>query len=391
MPARKFFQMPFFADEHRKLACDLEKWTGKEIPQLDEAGDVDGSCRNILRRLAAAGWLKYVVPRRFGGVNDRFDLRSICIIRECLARDSGLADFSFAMQGLGSAPITLFGSEALKSKYLPKVASGEGIAAFAISEAGAGSDVSAMQTTARRADDGYVLEGSKTWISNTGLADFYVVFCQFPEMGKDSFVAAVVDADNPGLKVTDRIETIAPHPLGTISLRNCHVSREAVIGEEGKGLKIAFGVLDIFRATVGAAALGFSQRAMDEALAHVTVRRAFGKTLAQFQLTQARLAEMSTAIDVSALLVYRAAWMYDNGIARVTRESSMAKLYSTEAAQQVVDDSVQLLGALGIVSGTAVERLYREVRALRIYEGTSEIQKLIIAKQILQENTLAQG
>ena len=267
MPDRKFFEMPFFADEHRKLVCKLEEWTKKEIPRPDNLSDVDGSCRDILRQLASAGWLKYVVPRKLGGVHDHFDLRSICIIRECLACDSGLADFCFAMQGLGSAPITLFGSEALKSKYLPKVASGEWIAAFAISEAGAGSDVSAMQTTARRVDDGYVLEGSKTWISNTELADFYVVFCQFPAPGKDSFLAAVVDADNPGLKVTNRIETIAPHPLGTISLRNCHVSSESVVGEEGQGLKIAFGALDVFRVTVGAAALGFSRRAMDEALA----------------------------------------------------------------------------------------------------------------------------
>lgn len=389
MPARTFFQLPFFADEHRKLACDLEDWIRTEISQPEKSGDVDLSCKDNLRRLAAAGWLKYVIPRRFGGVHDRIDLRSLCIIRECLARNSGLSDFSFAMQGLGSAPITLCGSEALKTKYLPKIASGAAIAAFAISEAGAGSDASAMQTTARRADGGYVLEGSKTWISNTGLADFYVVFCRFPEMGKDSFLAAVVDADNPGLRVTERIETIAPHPLGTISLRDCHVSSEALVGEEGQGLKIAFGALDVFRAAVGAAALGFSHRAMDEALAHVTVRRAFGKTLAEFQLTQARLAEMSTAIDISALLVYRAAWMHDNGSVRITRESAMAKLYATESAQQVVDDAVQLLGALGVVSGTAVELLYREVRSLRIYEGTSEIQKLIIAKQVLRENAMA--
>lgn len=384
------FNLPLFAEAHRKLANDLEAWMRAELSRPEVHGDVDQSCKEITRRLAAAGWLRYAIPSKFGGVHERFDLRSFCIIREGLARVSGLAEFSFAMQGLGSAPISLYGSDALKTKYLTKVASGDAIAAFAISEAGAGSDVAAMQTAARRFEGGYSLEGSKTWISNAGLADFYIVFCRFPEKGKDSFLAAVVDADNPGLRITERIETIAPHPLGTICLQDCRVSPEAIIGDEGQGLKIALGTLDVFRATVGAAALGFSRRAMDEALSHVTRRRAFGKTVSEFQLTQARLAEMSIAIDVSALLVYRAAWMHDNGAPRITRESSMAKLYSTEAAQQVVDGAIQLLGALGVVSGTPVEQLYREVRSLRIYEGTSEIQKLIIANQVLRENTNAQ-
>ena len=368
MPVGTIFNLPLFAEEHRKLARDIEAWTRIEISPPSVHRDVDRSCKEIVRKLAVAGWLRYMIPRKFGGVHESFDLRSICIIREGLARASGLAEFAFAMQGLGSAPISLYGSAALKTKYLTTVASGDTIPAFAISEAGAGSDVAAMQTTARRIDSGYVLEGSKTWISNAGLADFYVVFCRFPEKGADSFLAAVVDAHNPGLRVTERIETIAPHPLGTISFQDCRVSAEAIVGEEGQGLKIALGTLDVFRATVGAAALGFSRRALEEALAYVTMRRAFGKTVSEFQLTQSRLADMSLAIDASALLIYRAAWMHDNGVSRITRESSMAKLYCTEAAQQVVDGAVQLLGALGVVAGTPVERLYREVRSLRIYE-----------------------
>jgi acyl-CoA dehydrogenase len=289
------------------------------------------------------------------------------------------------MQGLGSGPISLFGSEELKRRYLPPVAAGERVAAFALSEPEAGSDVAAMRTTARREGDDFVIEGRKTWISNAGIADHYVVFCRFPEGGEKSFAAFVVEADNPGLRVAERIEVIAPHPLGTLEFDDCRVPATALVGEPGAGLKVALGTLDVFRSTVGAAALGFARRALDEAVRWTQERQAFGKPLSDFQLTQARLAEMALAVDASALLVYRAAWTKDSGAERVTREAAMAKLYATEAAQRVIDDAVQLFGGRGVVAGEVVEKLYREIRALRIYEGTSEIQKLVIAAQLLKD------
>ena len=350
---------------------------------LDPACDLDRACRDLVRRLGEAGWLRHVVPAAHGGASERLDVRSICLLREALARRAGLADFAFALQGLGSGPISLFGSAEQRSRYLPPAAAGRAIPAFALSEAGAGSDVAAMRTTARRDGSGYVLDGEKTWISNAGLADHYVVFCRFPEAGERGFAAFVVEAGNPGLAVTARIELSAPHPLGTVALSGCRVGAEALVGEAGKGLKVALATLDAFRPTVGAAALGFARRALDEALAHVRQRRAFGQPLAEMQLTRARLADMATAVDASALLVYRAAWASDRGAARVTREAAMAKLHATEAAQRVIDDAVQLFGGRGVVAGEPVERLYREVRALRIYEGTSEIQKLVIAGQLL--------
>jgi acyl-CoA dehydrogenase len=263
------------------------------------------------------------------------------------------------------------------------VAAGQAIPAFALSESEAGSDVSAMQTTARRDGDGWVIDGEKTWISNAGLADFYVVFCRLPEAGEKAFGAFLVEADNPGLTVSARIDVIAPHPLGTITFHGCRVPSGSLVGEEGKGLKVALATLDVFRSTVGAAALGFARRALDEAVAHTSTRHAFGKPLAEFQMTQASLADMALDVDASALLVYRAAWTRDSGAERVTREAAMAKLFSTEAAQRVIDRAVQLFGGRGVVSGAPVERLYREVRALRIYEGTSEIQRLVIAGQLL--------
>jgi alkylation response protein AidB-like acyl-CoA dehydrogenase len=313
------------------------------------------------------------------------DVRSLCLIRETLGYASGLGEFAFAMQGLGAGPISLFGSEALKRKYLPGVAAGTAIAAFAISEADAGSDVAAMQTTARRDGASIVIDGEKTWISNAGIASHYVVFCRWPEGGDRSFIALVVDADTPGLVVAHTIDVMAPHPLGTVTLSGCRVSSDQVIGEPGKGMRVALGTLDLFRTTVGAAALGFARRALDEAVAHVRERRAFGQALADFQLTQAGIADMATAIDAAALLAYRSAWTKDVRKARVTREAAMAKMYATEAAQQVIDDAVQICGGLGVMRGHPVERLYREVRALRIYEGATEVQKIIIARELLKQ------
>jgi alkylation response protein AidB-like acyl-CoA dehydrogenase len=377
---RTFLDWPFFEAEHRRLACELDEWTARGLAHLaHEKDDVDGACREIVRRLGAAGWLRYAVTAPYGGAFERLDVRALCIVRETLARVSGLADFAFAMQGLGSGPIALFGSEAQKQRYLPPVAAGERIAAFALSEPEAGSDVTAMRTAARRDGSGWVLDGTKTWISNAGIADQYVVFCRTPDEGDRAFGAFVVEADAPGFSVSQRIETLAPHPLGTVTLERCRVAADALIGSAAKGLGVALGTLDVFRSTVGAAALGFARRALAEAVAHARRREAFGKPLADFQLTQAKIADMALAVDASALLVYRAAWTRDRRADRVTREAAMAKLYATEAAQRVIDDAVQLFGGRGVVAGEPVERLYREIRALRIYEGTSEIQRLVIA------------
>jgi alkylation response protein AidB-like acyl-CoA dehydrogenase len=350
---------------------------------------VDAECRALVRRLGDAGWLRHAVPAAHGGASARLDVRALCLVRETLARADGLADFAFAMQGLGAGPISLFGSEALRARYLRRVAAGEAIAAFALSEPDAGSDVGATRTVARRDGDAYVVSGEKTWISNAGIADFYVVFCRLAGADDRSFVALVVDAETPGLEITRRIDVTAPHPLGTVTLHDCRVPAERLVGEPGRGLRVALGTLDVFRSTVGAAALGFARRALDEALAHVVRRHAFGRPLAEFQLTQARLAEMAVAVDASALLVYRAAWTRDAGAERITREAAMAKLFATEAAQQVVDGAVQLLGGRGVEVGETVERLYREVRALRIYEGTTEIQKLVIAGELLKAGAAA--
>jgi acyl-CoA dehydrogenase len=386
MPDRTFLDWPFFEARHRALADRLERWTESEHEELsraEEDRDVDAGTRSLVRTLAGAGWVRHAVPAPFGDAPDRLDVRTLCLIRETLARHGGLLDFAFAMQGLGSGPISLFGSDALKRRYLPGVASGERVAAFAISEPEAGSDVAAMRTAARRDGDGFVIDGRKTWISNGGIADHYVVFCRFAEAGDRGYVALMVDADNPGLRIENRLQVTAPHPLATLAFDGCRVPAEALVGEAGGGMRVALGTLDVFRSTVGAAALGFARRALDEAVRWVSEREAFGQPLAEFQLVRARIAEMALAIDTSALLVYRAAWARDAGADRVTREAAMAKLHATEAAQRVVDDAVQLLGARGVVAGSTVERLYREVRALRIYEGTSEIQKLVIAGQIL--------
>ena len=382
MPDRSYLAWPFFADAHRELAAGLGEWAARELAALPHA-DVDAACRERVRRLAAGGWLRYAVPAAYGGAHERLDVRSLCIARETLAYHDGLADFAFAMQGLGSGPITLFGSDEQKRRWLPSVVSGDAIAAFAISEAEAGSDVGAMTTTARRDGSGYVIDGRKTWISNAGIADRYVVFARWPEAGERGFAAFVVDADNPGLRIAERIDVTAPHPLGTLEMEGCRVAADALIGEAGGGMKVALGTLDVFRSTVGAAALGFARRALDEAVSWAKERRVFGVPLGDHQLTRAALAEMALDVDTSALLVYRAAWTRDSGAERVTREAAMAKLHATEAAQRVVDRAVQLLGARGVVRDSIVESLYREVRALRIYEGTTEVQKLVIAGQLL--------
>ncbi len=380
MPDKTFLGWPFFGDGHRAFAERLEAWCAEHVVPLaeDEGAGPDAVTRECVRRLGQGGWLEHAVGT--------LDVRTLCLARETLARTSGLADFAFAMQGLGTGPITLFGSDDLRRRYLPPVSRGETIAAFAMSEPDAGSDVAAMRTTARKTADGWVIDGQKTWISNAGIADHYVVFCRWPppEGGERAFVALVVDADTAGLEVTDRIDVTAPHPLGTLTFSDCRVGAGQLVGEAGAGLKVALATLDTFRPTVGAAALGFARRALDEALEWCSRRRAFGKLLAGHQLTQARLADMALEVDAAALLVYRAAWAKDRqGSPRITREAAMAKLYATEAAQRVVDSAVQLFGGRGVAVGETVERLYREVRALRIYEGTSEIQRLVIAAQIL--------
>lgn len=377
-----FFDLPFFSESHRTLALELQQWARVKVGETGEK-DIDGACREYVKALGDAGWLDLTVPAAYGGINDRLDVRSLCIARETLASISGLADFAFAMQGLGAGPISLFGSRELRERYLPRVRRGDAIAAFAISEALAGSDVSAMTTTARRDGSDYVIDGEKTWISNGGIADFYVVFCKVADTQRD-FIALVVEPSDAGFSVSERINTIAPHPLGTLQFTGCRVRGDRVVGEPGRGLRVALGTLDVFRTTVGAAALGFARRALDESVRHVSERQMFGGKLSDLQMTQAAIAEMATEVDASALLIYRSAWMRDNGAERVTREAAMAKMYATEAAQRVIDRAVQLLGGRGVVSGNAVEKLYREIRSLRIYEGATEVQKLVIAGQVLK-------
>ena len=395
MAERTYLSWPFFDDGHRALADELEAWTAERLPALlahDEANldSVYACVGNLVRELGRAGLLRVCVPGAYGGASAQagkgIDVRSLALARETLGRASGLADFALAMQGLGSAPVSLFGSEAQKAALLPGVARGELIAAFALSEPDAGSDVAAMSTTARRDGDGFVLDGVKTWISNGGLADRYVVFARTGDesRGSKGISAFLVDADTPGLDASERIPVISPHPLATVRFTNCRVGGERLLGQEGKGFAIAMGTLDLFRTSVGAAALGFARRALDEATSWALKRRMFGQALADFQLTQARLGQMATSIDASALLVYRSAWTRDVQGTRVTREASMAKMYATEAAQQVIDAAVQLHGGLGVVTGSTVERLYREIRALRIYEGATEVLQLIIGGKHLE-------
>lgn len=379
--------LPFFDSVHRKLARDLNEWCGAHLPE-SEAQDVDEACRELVRLLGKAGWLRYAVPEEYDGALDNLDSRALCLIRETLAYHAGLADFVFAMQGLGSGAITLYGSEELKREYLPKVASGEWIAAFALSEPEAGSDVAAMTTSATLDGDDYLLNGTKTWISNGGIADFYTVFARSePISGAKGISAFVVPANTPGLKIAERIEVIAPHPLATLEFENCRVPASQRLGAAGEGFKVAMQTLDIFRASVAAAALGFGRRALAEAIQRAKQRQLFGQSLADFQMTQATLAEMATAMESSALLTYQAAWLRDVKGAVTTCEAAMAKMTATESAQQVIDAAVQIFGGLGVKRGQIVERLYREIRSLRIYEGATEVQKLIIARSLLKESS----
>ncbi len=385
MPDRTFLDWPFFDEHHRTLARDLDSWAAAEMTgEAVHGSDVDASCREIVSRLAAGKWLEFSVPSEGGGRFERLDVRSLCLIRETLARHNGLADFSFAMQGLGSGPITLAGTDEQKQAYLHKVREGDKIAAFALSEPEAGSDVAALATTATRDGEDYVLNGSKTWISNGGIADFYTVFARTGEgEGARGLSAFIVDAETPGLKIAERIDVIAPHPLARLEFADCWIPASAMLGNPGEGFKIAMATLDIFRSTVGAAALGFARRALDEASARANNRHLFGAPMGDLQLVQGMIADMALEVDAAALLVYRAAWTKDNGAPRVTREASMAKLHATEAAQRVIDKAVQIFGGEGVVSGNTVEQLYREIRALRIYEGASEVQKVVIARQVL--------
>jgi acyl-CoA dehydrogenase len=383
-------RIPFFDAQHRAFADELDQWASEAVREVEGGqaahSDVDDICRRWVRTLGAAGWLRHCVPAGFGGAHDPLRSLYLVIARETLARHSGLADFAFVMQGLGSGPIGLAGSDEVKKRYLPRVASGEAIAAFALTEPEAGSDVAAIATSARRdAGDGYVLDGEKVWISNGGIADFYVVFARTGEApGARGLSAFVVDADAPGLEIAERLEVTAPHPLARLRFVSCRVPEGNRIGAPGEGFKIAMRNLDIFRSSVAAAALGFARRALDEALARVTTRKMFGQTLADFQLTQAALADMATEIDAAALLTYRAAWLRDVEGVSTTREAAMAKMTATEGAQRVIDRAVQLYGGLGVATGSVVEHLYREIRPLRIYEGATEVQKLIIGRDLLK-------
>ncbi|WP_112323691.1 acyl-CoA dehydrogenase family protein [Oceanibium sediminis] len=374
---RSFLDWPFFEQRHRDLADALEAWMQTDAPRIDHH-DVDAACRTLVAKLGAAGWL-----RHSGG--ESLDIRSLCLIRETLARHDGLADFAFAMQGLGMGAVTLFGTPEQRA-WLERTREGTAISAFALTEPGSGSDVARSTTTARRTDDGWVLDGEKTYISNGGIADVYVVFARTGEApGAKGLSAFLMPADTPGLEVVERIEVIAPHPLAHLRLDGVELSDDALIGDAGAGFKVAMTVLDHFRPTVGAAALGFARRALDEAMARVSERQLFGAPMAELQMVQGHIADMALDVDAAALLIYRAAWAKDRGATRITREAAMAKLYATEAAQKVIDQAVQLFGGDGVRTGTPVESLYREIRALRIYEGASDVQKLVIARAALSD------
>lgn len=383
MSDKSYLEWPFFEEHHRKLEAEVDDWARNNV--TENHGELDAACRELVAKLGKAGWLRYSVGgTAYGGAHDTIDTRSICLLRETLARHSSLADFAFAMQGLGSGAITLYGNDEQKRQYLTRVASGQALAAFALSEPGSGSDVAAMACSARLDGDHYVLDGEKSWISNGGIADFYVVFARTgEEPGSRGLSAFIVDADAPGLEIAERIEVIAPHPLARLRFTDCRVHQSAMLGTPGLGFKVAMQTLDIFRTSVAAASLGFARHALDEALHRATTRDMFQQKLADFQITQVKLAQMATSVDVSALLTYRAAWRRDQGH-KVTREAAMAKMTATESAQQVIDAAVQMWGGCGVVSNHPVERLYREIRALRIYEGATEVQQLIIARQTLR-------
>ena len=378
MADTSYLDWPFFADRHRSLSAELEAWVQDNLRSADH-GDTDNACRSLVSKLGNAGFLNHSA-----NADGTLDVRTLCLIRETLARHDGLADFSFAMQGLGTGAISLFGTDEQKAQWLPKTTAGSAIAAFALTEPQSGSDVANSTMTAELQNNEYVLNGEKTWISNGGIADVYTLFARTGGApGAKGLSAFVIPADLPGFEITERLETIAPHPLATLRFTDCRIPPETMIGEPGQGFKIAMSVLDVFRSTVAAAALGFARRALDETLNRITSREVQGAPLADLQMVQGHVADMAVDIDAAALLVYRAAWTKDNGAPRVTREAAMAKLFATDRAQRVIDKAVQLHGGDGVRSGQMVEQLYREIRALRIYEGASDVQKIIIARQTI--------
>lgn len=377
--------LPFFDQDHFQLRARVRQWTEKNLfSDGGEEQQTDDVARRLVRQLGNEGFLSYALPKEFEGVRAKAQARDLCVIREELARGWVLADTMFAVQALGSYPIALFGTEAQKERYLPPFAKGTAIAAFALTEPEAGSDVAALKSRALRRDGEYVLAGNKRFISNAGIADSYVVFASTaPDLEGKGISAFVVDANNPGLVIKKRIQMISPHPIGMIAFEECVIPESSLLGNQGDGLKIALVTLDLFRCTVGAAAVGLAQRALEEAVDYGRKRRQFDRPLTEFQGIQFKLAEMATELEAARLLVYQAAWAHDSGAADAKLKSSMAKLFATEAAQRIVDQALQIHGGMGVVVGSVVERLYRDVRALRIYEGTSEIQKLVIAREML--------
>src|SRR5262245_30265550 len=379
MPDKSFLTWPFFENRHRILAERIDAWCRPHLTA--DHSDVDAASRDLVAKLGRDGWLMHTAIDP--DVPGALDVRTLCLMRETLARHDGLADFAFAMQGLGAGAISLFGNAA-ERQWLKRTRTGAAIAAFALSEAKSGSDVAGMDMAATRDGDNYILGGEKTWISNGGIADVYVVFARTGEApGAKGLSAFIVPGGLPGLSIAERIEVIAPHPLARIRFENARIPASAMIGTPGDGFRIAMATLDVFRTTVGAAALGFARRALDETTRRARERELFGAPLADLQMVQASITDMARAVDAAALLVYRAAWTKDMGAPRVTREAAMAKLFATEQAQDVIDKAVQIHGGDGVRSGHIVERLYREIRALRIYEGASEVQKVIIARQTL--------
>ena len=389
MNAAAHLAWPFFEASHRDFKTQLQSWTQAQFGQAhahDESRDaIDRECVALVRSLGQGGWLKPAVAGVLhGGASDVIDTRTLCLVREELAWHHGLADFAFAMQGLGSGAISLKGTPEQQAEYLPRVASGHAVAAIALSEPEAGSDVAAMQCSAIESPEGYFLNGEKTWISNGGIADFYVVFARTGEApGARGISAFIVDADTPGLEIAERIDVVAPHPLAKLHFHNVLVPHAKRIGAAGEGFKVAMATLDVFRTSVAAASLGFARRALDESIAWAKQRKMFGGTLADFQITQVKLAQMATLLDAATLLTYRAAWLRDQG-QRITQEAAMAKMTATENAQKIIDMAVQMHGGMGVKKGCIVESLYREIRALRIYEGATEVQQLIIGRELLK-------
>jgi len=379
MADTSFLDWPFFEPRHRELAERLDAWAEAELGGIDHS-DVDAACRELVTALGRDGWLEHS-----GAEGDaRLDVRTLCLIRETLARHDGLADFAFAMQGLGTGAISLFGSPEQQAEWLPLTRSGKAISAFALTEPQSGSDVANATMTAVEDGEHFVLNGEKTWISNGGIADVYTLFARTGEAeGARGLSAFIVPAGLKGFEITERQQVIAPHPLATLRFTDCRIPKTALIGARGAGFKIAMSVLDVFRSTVAAAALGFARRALDEALSRVSARQVQGAPLFELQMVQGHIADMAVDVDASALLIYRAAWAKDSGAPRVTREAAMAKLFSTDQAQLVIDRAVQLHGGDGVRHGQKVEELYRDIRALRIYEGASDVQRVVIARQTM--------